>query len=95
MLKVVATMQIAPEVKGDVTPLIEKLVAATVQEEGCINYNFCKLTESAEAYAIIETWENAETLDVHGKSAHFTELIPQIAELVIGEIDIAVFEVLI
>ncbi len=94
MIKVVAKMSIAPENKDAAGALIEELVAATVQEEGCINYNFCQEAGSDNSYAILETWEGMAALGAHEKSEHFTRLIPRIAECVSGEISIEVFEVL-
>jgi quinol monooxygenase YgiN len=95
MLKVVAKMTISPEVVESVTDLTGKLVAETVKENGCINYNFCKQAGADDAYAIIETWEDKAVLDAHMQSEHFTTLIPKISELLTGEIDIAVFDVLV
>jgi quinol monooxygenase YgiN len=95
MLKVVAKMTVAPEAKDSVTALVEELVAATVKEDGCINYNFCQELEGTDSYAIIETWASKEALDAHMQSEHFTRLIPEISALVTGEIEIAVFTVLL
>ncbi len=95
MLKVVAKMAISAENIDKVIPLASELVAATVKEDGCINYNFCHSTDSPESYAIIETWESKEALDLHMQSEHFTGLVPQISSHIEGEFDIAVFEVLL
>jgi len=95
MLKVVAKMSFTPEAKDSALPLVKELVAATVQEKGCLGYNFCQQAESTDAYAMIESWETPEALDAHMKSEHFTTILPQISALGKGETEIAVFEVLV
>ena len=95
MIRVVAKMTISPEAKDNALPIIDELISATVQEEGCVNYNFCQDTENPDAYAILETWETPETLDAHGKSEHFTRLVPQLAALATGEVQITAYLVLL
>ncbi|MCL2529130.1 MAG: antibiotic biosynthesis monooxygenase [Coriobacteriia bacterium] len=93
MIKVVAKMTLSPEALESAMPILEELIAATVLEDGCVNYNFCQHTESADTFAIIETWETQESLDVHGKSEHFGRLVPQLAGLATGDIEISAYTV--
>jgi len=95
MIKVVAKMNISTEAIGSAMPLIEELIAATVQEEGCIAYNFCKELGSADAYAILESWETQEALDAHSSSEHFIRILPQLGAFVTGDVAITAYEVLV
>jgi len=93
MIKVVAKMTLSSEAAESALPVLEELIAATVQEEGCVNYNFCQSTASADEFAIIETWETQEALDVHSVSEHFSRLVPQLADLATGDIEISSYTV--
>ncbi|MCL2807901.1 MAG: antibiotic biosynthesis monooxygenase [Coriobacteriia bacterium] len=95
MIKVTATLVIPTETKDDAMVVIEELVATTVLEDGCINYNFCQETVGVDAYAILETWESKEALDAHMKTEHFTRLVPQLSALAKGDIVLSVYEVLL
>jgi len=95
MIKVVAKMILSPEAKESALPILDELIATTVQEEGCVNYNFCQDNEKSDHFAIIETWETQEALDVHSNSEHFARLVPQLADLATGDIQIFAYTVLI
>jgi len=95
MIKVVAKMTLSPEAKENALPVLEELIAMTVQEDGCVNYNFCADNANADEYAIIETWETQEALDVHSNSEHFGRLVPKLADLATGDIQIFAYTVLI
>ena len=95
MIKVVAKMILSPEAKDAALPVLEELIATTVQEDGCVNYNFCQDNGKSDHYAIIETWETQEALDIHSASEHFARLVPQLADLATGDILIFAYTVLI
>jgi len=95
MIKVVAKCTIAPENKDSAMAVLEELVSTTVQEDGCINYNFCADVKGNGEYAILETWETQEALDVHSASEHFGRLVPQLAALAAGEIEITAYSVVL
>ncbi len=92
MLKVVAKMTIAPEKTEDALVFIRELVSATLEEEGCISYNFCQEAGSESAYAMIETWKDKAALDAHLSSEHFTRISPQLGTCTEG-MSLAVYEV--
>ena len=95
MIKVVARLNFTSEGLEKLMPVIEELVAATVQEEGCVSYNFCKNVEVADAYAINETWESMAALDAHLNSEHFIRLVPQLRAEALGERDTSLYEVVL
>lgn len=95
MIKVVAGMDIPSDKIDSAMGIINELVAATVQEAGCISYNFCKATGSADSYAFIESWQDQAALDAHMASEHFGRLLPALEDYSVGETQIAVFEVVV
>lgn len=46
------------------------LVAPTLEEKGCINYDLHVDNEDPRIFAFHETWESGEDLDRHLESAH-------------------------
>ena len=50
----------------------KELTACSLKEEGCIAY---------DTFMICETWQNAEVLAAHEKSAHFAQYVGIIQEL--------------
>ena len=95
MIKVVAGMTIAPDKIDAAMDIVNELIAATVKEAGCIGYNFCKATDSEDAYAFIESWQDQAALDAHMASEHFGRLLPALGAYSTGEPQIAVYSVLV
>ena len=95
MLKVVAKMAFAPEEIKAAMPLVEELLAATVKQDGCISYQFCKDLEGEGAYAMMETWKDNEALEAHLQSEDFARLSPQLDAHITGGPQMAVYEVLL
>ena len=38
------------------------------EDPGCIHYHLYQCLDEDDRYVLIEAWENADTLDAHGKS---------------------------
>lgn len=57
------------------------LTACSLKEEGCISYDTYESCTRRDVFMICETWENAEVLATHEKSAHFTQYVGVIQEL--------------
>ena len=56
----------------------KELTACSLKEEGCIAYD---TFESSDVFMICETWQNAEVLAAHEKTAHFAQYVGIIQEL--------------
>lgn len=95
MINVVASMKVCERNLEKLMVPLKELVSKTVVEDGCVSYKFGKVIGAEDDYAIIETWESQSALDVHLASEHFTRIIPQVEELIDGDLDIKVFEVLL
>ena len=68
----------------------KELVAASLNDKGCIGYDMLASSTRPGEYMIIETWEDAPSLEVHMNAPHFTNLVPRLQEL--GEMRIEQFE---
>ncbi|MBD5198453.1 MAG: antibiotic biosynthesis monooxygenase [Bacteroidales bacterium] len=68
----------------------KELVAASLNDNGCIGYDMLASTTRPGEYMIIETWQDAPSLEAHMNAPHFTTLVPRLQEL--GEMRIEQFE---
>ena len=61
--------------------LCKQLVAASLGDEGVIDYDVLESATRPNKLMIFETWKDQASLDKHSASVHFTTLVPQIQEL--------------
>ena len=59
----------------------KELTACSLKEEGCIAYDTFESSTRRDVFMICETWQNAEVLAAHEKSAHFAQYVGIIQEL--------------
>ena len=59
----------------------KELTACSLKEEGCIAYDTFESSTRHDVFMICETWQNAEVLAAHEKSAHFAKYVGIIQEL--------------
>lgn len=61
--------------------LTQPLVAASQQEDGCIEYNVYHDEKDPLVVCFIEKWHNQEVLDRHETLPHFTSVIGKLVAL--------------
>lgn len=66
-----------------------ELVAASLQDEGCVAYDLFESTTRPHVLMICETWRDAASLAAHEKASHFTTLVPRMGQL--GELKLEKF----
>ena len=81
MVKILAHFHLKDGALPQVQALAEKLVAATRQEEGCLQYELLQEAGNDKHLIMQEAWSSQEALDAHSTSAHFTSIVPQLAAL--------------
>ena len=59
----------------------KELTACSLKEEGCIAYDTFESSTRHDVFMICETWQNAEVLAAHEKTAHFAQYVGIIQEL--------------
>jgi len=74
--------------------IAKQLVAETIKEKGNISYELIRDTGDPAVFAFMERWESQEILDAHMKTPHFTALFPAMGELLDGEMQGTVFEII-
>jgi quinol monooxygenase YgiN len=77
-IKVVAREKIQSGKKEEVFEIFREMMELTRKEKGCISYALHEALDDSEVIAMIEVWENKESLDAHMESPHFKRLIPKV-----------------
>ena len=81
MINIIVSVTVGEQNRPAVLPLLEKLTAASRQENGNVVYQYYLHPTEVQKLVIIEVWQNAEVLAAHEATEHFTTLLPQIVEL--------------
>jgi quinol monooxygenase YgiN len=77
-VKVVARDKFQIGKKEEVLEIFREMVELTRKEKGCVSYTLHEALDDPDVLAMIEVWEDKESLDAHLESAHFKRLIPKI-----------------
>ncbi len=70
MLSIVARIKVKPEFIDLVKAEMLKMVAETVKESGCMNYNPHQDNADGSVFFFYENWSGEEALQNHLKSEH-------------------------
>jgi quinol monooxygenase YgiN len=70
MLIVHATARITPDTYDALRDAAAAMVAATMQEPGCITYSFCRDMLDETLVRIVEVWQDEAALAAHFKTPH-------------------------
>ena len=80
MVRVIAHNYIGKEHLDKANELFREMIAATLKEDGCIEYTLQMQDGDDTHYVFIEAWESEEALKAHFETEHFKRIIPQIKE---------------
>ncbi|TWT08560.1 antibiotic biosynthesis monooxygenase [Planococcus sp. CPCC 101016] len=67
------------------------LVEASRAEAGNISYDLMKSTEKDGHFTMVEVWKDAESIDAHNKSEHFTAFGQKASAFMAAPMDLKVF----
>lgn len=79
MVKVMAKNFVKEDEVEKVLKLAKELVAATINEEGCIKYEMYQDQKKPDILIMIEEWETMEHLKSHMASEHFKNIVPKMS----------------
>lgn len=74
-IKLIATLRAKEGFDIELESKLRKLVVATLQEDGCLEYRLHSDVSDKHQFIFIEEWESRESLDKHSNSKHFAELL--------------------
>ena len=80
MIKVVARTLVREDCIEAYQALAREIVAETKKDRGMITYTMNQSTTDRRLHAMIEAWEDMESLQAHMESEHFKHLVPQMAQ---------------
>ena len=80
MIKVVARTLVREECIEAYQALAKEIVAASQNDRGVITYTMNQSTGDKRLHAMIEAWEDMESLQAHMASEHFRRIVPQMAQ---------------
>lgn len=87
-LRVVATIPTNPEMGDAVRAGIAELVAATREEDGCIEYDAFESTATPGVFVTIESWRSQEDLDAHMTTPHIAKAFEVLGGAIAGDVAI-------
>ncbi len=74
-LNVVALLVAKPGSEGVVRDALTKLVAATLQEEGCLGYELSVSAADPATFVTVERWRSQDDLNAHMQTPHIAEVL--------------------
>ena len=64
-LTLVATLIPRPEAAAEFVSIINGLIAPTLEEDGCLSYDFHQSNDNPDEFVLIEQWRSRQDLDDH------------------------------
>ncbi len=94
MLTVVAIMQAKEGKEKELEEELLSLVPLTRQEDGCINYDLHRAVGNPAKFVFYENWADKQALDSHAGMSHLKEFFGKAADLLSGQPDIGLYEMI-
>lgn len=81
MIRLNVFIQVSQENRGEMIEIITELVNKSQGDSGCVAYDLFESATRKEVLLICETWTDADALNAHEQTPHFTSLVPKLQEL--------------
>lgn len=88
MISIVAKFTVHEGEESNFFRLISPLIKDSQAEEGCIEYALQKHTEKPLSYCLIEKWKDADAVEFHNNTPHFTTIVPELVKIARVEVDV-------
>lgn len=69
------------EKRKRVVEIVKELVAFSLHDKGCVDYDLYGSLTNSDRLMIVETWDSDENLKAHGETDHFKRLVPEMHSL--------------
>lgn len=89
---VTALFEAEPGKEHELKTTLLSLVAPTLKEKGCLNYDFHQSPEDPTKFLFYENWTSREELDAHLQSDHVQAALPYVKELSAKPLEIGFWE---
>ncbi len=74
--------------KAEFLEVCKVLVEESNKEAGCIAYDLFASTTRDDVFVMVETWKDAEAIELHNASAHFKVGIEKLGALCTSKVEI-------
>ena len=91
-LSVTALFQAYPGKEEELKNALLSLVAPTLKEKGCLNYDLHQSPEDPTKFLFYENWTSREELDAHLQSDHVKAALQHVKELSAKPLEIGFWE---
>ena len=82
------------KVEKELEKVLTALLAPTLQEEGCINYDLHKCPDNPAAFMFYENWRSEETHARHCETSHIKAWQARMDELLAKPYDVSFWEMI-
>ena len=82
-IRILAEQKIKKENIDKFYEMAKELIDKSRAEEGCISYDLVQCREDELVHYFVEEWKDAQAIDIHGKTEHFTGIVPVLGELLV------------
>jgi len=89
MLLIAGTFRIQLEDRETAIAALQKMMAETAKEDGCVSYTFSADLSDPTLFHLFEEWESDEHLQAHFVAPHMAEFQQKLAE--IGPVERSIF----
>jgi len=92
MLLIIGTVRIPPGTIDRARPAMERMIAATRAEDGCLDYSYAEDVAEPGRIHVIERWRDRAALERHFTAAHIKEWRADWPRLGITDRDLKLYE---
>ena len=92
MIKIVAKMILREECITQFCEEAKELVEKSRGEEGNVSYSLNRSTSDPRAFCFMEIWKDAQAIESHNATAHFTTILPKLAAMTAEDQPVDLYE---
>ncbi len=83
-LTIVAKIVAKPGAEAQVEAALRRLIAPTLAEEGCLQYDLHRSLEDPHTFLFYENWQSKAAWQAHMETAHLQQMVREVEELLAG-----------
>lgn len=92
MILVVGTVRVPEDAFDTARPAMERMIAETRKEDGCIRYAFARDLVDPGLMHVSEAWRDRAALTAHAQSAHMREWQAAIGSVGVSERNLRLYD---
>lgn len=92
MVKVVAKHFVKEDKIQEMLSIVKELIAVTIKQQGCINYEMYQDEKDKSILTMIEEWNTREDLTNHLNSNEFKSFAPQLERFMDKPVEINIYK---